>query len=71
MSCVPIVERLREERDRARAALRLPLLVHGAGPWTEERREEWRSITGTDEATTRVMCDTIRALLARIAGASA
>src|SRR5262245_61865803 len=49
------------ERERAlREALRLPLLFHSGGPWDDSRRLEWCRITGTDEATTKVMCDTIR-----------
>jgi hypothetical protein len=53
--------------DALVAALRLPLLFHGGGDWTEERRAEWKALTGSDEATTKVMCDTIRAALARVA----
>lgn len=47
-----------------RDALRLPLLFHHGGPWTPEDRAEWIRITGVDEATTKVMCDHIRATLA-------
>lgn len=47
-----------------RDALRLPLLFHHGGPWTPADRAEWIRITGVDEATTKVMCDHIRATLA-------
>lgn len=46
--------------------LTLPLLFHQGGPWTEEDRAKWVAITGKDEATTKVMCDTIRETLAAL-----
>jgi hypothetical protein len=45
-------------------ALRLVLLFHAGGPWDAERQREWLRITGTTEATTKVLCDHIRAALA-------
>lgn len=62
-------QRSRAERAEAlaaalRAALDLPLLFHSGGPWDDAKRLRWLQITGTDEATTRVMGDTIRTLLA-------
>lgn len=44
-------------------ALRLVLLFHDGGPWTEERSAEWARITGGREATTRVLCDHVRSVL--------
>lgn len=44
-------------------ALKLPLLFYAAGTWTGPQRDEWQRITGTREATTRLMCDHIRAVL--------
>jgi hypothetical protein len=44
-------------------ALRLVLLFHDSGPWTSSRRAEWLRITGTTEATTKVMCDHVRSAL--------
>ncbi len=44
--------------------LMLPLLFHGGGMWDEKRRAEWLRITGTTEATTKVMCDHLRRALA-------
>lgn len=43
-------------------ALRLVLLFH-AIDWTAERRAEWLRITGTKEATTKVLCDYVRSCL--------
>lgn len=44
-------------------ACRALLLFHSSSPWTESKREEWVRLTGQDEATTRVLCDTARAAL--------
>jgi hypothetical protein len=47
-------------------ALRAVLLFHsGAFPWTPEKANQWGSITGTDEVTTKVLCDTVRHALAK------
>jgi len=51
-----------------RDALALVLLFHRGGPWSAESRAEWFRITGSHDATTRVMCDTVRAALADAAG---
>jgi hypothetical protein len=45
-----------------RDALNLVLLFYTVH-WTEEKKLEWHRITGTNEATTKVMCDHIRAVL--------
>jgi hypothetical protein len=47
-------------------ALKLPLLFHAGGEWDAARRAEWLRITGTTEATTKVLCDHIRSTLAAI-----
>lgn len=52
-----------EEVEHLREVLTLPLIFHGARFNTSDR-DTWESITGTREATTKVMCDTIRAALA-------
>jgi hypothetical protein len=44
-------------------ALKLPLLFHAGGPWTAERRAEWLRITGSLEATSKVMCDHLRSAI--------
>lgn len=63
-------ERLREEnarllgkRYRLREALSLPLLFH-KDVWRKSDREEWQRITKSSDATTKVMCDAIRTVLA-------
>lgn len=53
-------------REELIEALSLPLLFHRGGFWSAPEKERWMVITGKDEATTKVMCDHIRALLARI-----
>lgn len=45
------------------SALMAVLLFHGGGEWDEEKRNLWRTLTGTDEATTKNLCDTVRAAL--------
>lgn len=50
-------------RTEMRDALRLVLMFHAGGEWGELRREQWKSITGTYEATSKVMCDHIRRVL--------
>jgi hypothetical protein len=44
-------------------AFRAVLMFHDPGEWTAERRAEWKRITGSDEATTKVLCDHIRKVL--------
>jgi hypothetical protein len=46
-----------------RDALRAVLLFHGGGEWDDAKRAEWRRITGSSEATTKVLCDHIRSAL--------
>ena len=50
------------EITRLREALKLPLLFH-LGHWGANSKLEWKRITGHDEATTKIMCDAIRAAL--------
>lgn len=47
-----------------REALMLVLLFYSTGPWTDAAKAEWLKITGTREATTKVLCDHVRAVLA-------
>jgi len=54
--------------DKLRAALELPLMFHASGPWDEDKRRRWKEITGSDEATTKIMCDHIRNVLATVEG---
>lgn len=43
---------------------RAVLLFHRGGAWTGMDRNEWVMLTSSDEATTRVLCDLARRLLA-------
>lgn len=45
-----------------RDALRAVLLFYSV-KWTEERIAEWKRITGSDDASTKVLCDHIRKVL--------
>ena len=45
------------------AALEAVLLFHSGGPWNDAKNQRWRLLTGHDEATTRVLCDTAREAL--------
>ena len=57
-----VAERTRRTRLRKKAMLAV-LLFHGGGEWTNAKREEWKRLTGKDEATTKVLCDYIRSAL--------
>jgi hypothetical protein len=47
------------EIAKLRAALELPLLFYTAD-WSEPTMARWLEITGTTQATTKIMCDHIR-----------
>ena len=57
-------KRLERERDKFRELLELPLLFHKGSPFLPLDKYRWLRITGGNECTTKVMCDTIRAGLA-------
>jgi len=42
------------------------LLFHRGGPWTAADGRHWAFLTGTEEATTRNLCDAARAALAKV-----
>jgi len=44
-------------------ALKAVLLFYHAGPWTNAVSCEWWNLTQTEEATTRNLCDTVRAAI--------
>lgn len=52
----------RDEREMT-SALMAVLLFHGGDEWTDAKRREWKALTGSDEVTTKVLCDTVRAAL--------
>ncbi len=47
-----------------RATLEAVLLFHSGSPWTPEKQAQWKTLTGADEATTKVLCDQVREALA-------
>lgn len=49
--------------QKMRTALSAVLRFFDATEWNEERRAEWKQLTGKDEATTQSLCDTVRAAL--------
>lgn len=46
-----------------RAALRAVLLFYHPGLWDQEQRITWGNLTQHGEATTKVLCDTVRKAL--------
>lgn len=58
------IDRLRAQVAALRDVLLLPLMFYAGGGWMDHHRLRWKEITGSDEATTKVMCDTIRNILA-------
>ncbi len=49
-----------------RDACEAVLLFHSGGEWDEAKRNEWFNLTGETDATTKIMCDTVRRALARV-----
>lgn len=47
------------------AALEAVLLFHDASPWDVTKRYAWYALTRSTEATTKVLCDTVRKALKR------
>jgi hypothetical protein len=44
---------------------RAVLLFHHGGPWRDADREVWLKLTGQYDATTKVLCDLAREVLAQ------
>lgn len=59
--------RIRDERDELAKACRDVLLFHSGSHWTPDVRRYWKELTGEDEATTRTLCNTVRAALKKAA----
>lgn len=53
------------ERVTYRLALEAVLLFHEGGEWDASRRAAWTLLTGQEEATTKGLCNTVRAALAQ------
>lgn len=49
---------------RLRDALEAVLLYHSSGSWDVAKRDRWVALTGSLEATTKVLCDVVRLALA-------
>lgn len=69
-ACVGDLELMRErlaEVERENVALReaceAVLMFYQAVDWGEKSRNRWAALTGSKDATTRVMCDTVRRAL--------
>lgn len=45
------------------SALEAVLLFHDGGEWTLEKQLAWSNRTGWKDATTKTLCDTVRAAL--------
>jgi hypothetical protein len=48
------------EISQAERLARAVILFFRGGPWSEQDRELWRHYTGSDDATTRTLCDLAR-----------
>lgn len=57
--------RLCAAAPKLRAVAEATLLFHCASPWGEAKDARWRELTGSDEATTKALCDFARATLAK------
>jgi len=49
--------------DPITAALEAVLLFQSDTPWTTHKMNRWLALTGTTDATTKVLCDTVRTAL--------
>lgn len=54
--------------ERLREAVEACLLFHDAAEWDAGKRLAWHRLTGSSEATTKVLCDTARAALKEAQG---
>jgi hypothetical protein len=58
--------RINRGKDRVvalEAALHAVLLFHGGGYWGPNEAAQWERLTGAKEATTKALCDVVRAAL--------
>ncbi len=54
-----------EARDALIASCRATLLFYKVGAWTATDAALWLILTGSEDASTRNLCDTVRAALAK------
>lgn len=52
-----------DEIVHLREVLGVVLLFYAVPQWTDIERREWKRVTGSNEATTKVLADTIRDVL--------
>lgn len=52
---------LQRQVEELKRAVEAALLFHSAPFWSDLERARWKELTGHDEATTRILCDTLRA----------
>jgi len=55
-----LAQRARDEILALRNLACAVLLFHRGGPWTDADRQMWLALTGTEEATTKTLCDFAR-----------
>lgn len=51
------------DRDELTDALHAVLMFHSEFNWNDDKRAEWKHITGREDATTRTLCDHVRKVL--------
>lgn len=57
------VVQIEEERQLYIAALELVLLFLKLSPWSSEKQDSWREMTGVEEVSREVLCKHIRKVL--------
>lgn len=60
-------ELMTRDENEMTAALMAVLLFHSGGEWDDDKRQTWKFLTGTDEATAKTLCDFVRKSLPVIA----
>jgi hypothetical protein len=60
--------RLRAAREDLVRVARALLLFHGPNPWSLASQQAWQELTGSEECTSRVLCEMARNALARVEG---
>lgn len=50
--------------ERLRKALRVVLFFYSPSPWDEAKRRRWHELSGHEDASSKNLCDVVRAALA-------
>jgi hypothetical protein len=58
-------DKFKVQRDELLTATKLVLLFHSNVRWTEDNLRHWLAVTGGKDATTKSLCDHIRAVIAK------